>query len=357
MRKRHFMKNPQITVNLQAVRSNYEIMMNNFPCTNITAVVKDNAYGIGASHVVNTLLGSGCNDFWCAYLSEAIELREKYDDCNIYFLQGFDKTDINIIKSYNIIPTINCVSELYDVLQCDLPYVLFFDTGLNRLGCRMQDMQKIASMVNPANVKYIISHFACSDIPTHKMNNEQYYKFIQLKQYFPQSKFGISSSFGAFIDKAFAFDMIRCGGMLYGIKCQTYDHPQNVVSMKASVLQQYTIQNGDAVGYGATYIASKPTKVAIVSAGYGDGIMRSLSNNGSVLFYCNDIPYKAPIIGNISMDLMACDITNIPCIDVDYATILDDNYTINDMANDAMTNPYEILINIMNGKKTIINYT
>ena len=248
------------------------------------------------------------------------------------------------------------MKELHDVLQCDLEYVLFFDTGLNRLGIKAHEAPAIAELIDCSKVKYIISHLACSDIPIHRMNNEQYCEFVKLKQYFPNAKFGLSASFGCFVNHEFVFNIVRCGGMLYGINCQTYNGTQNVVSMRANVLQQYTIKTGECVGYGATYTADKERKIAIISAGYGDGIMRSLSNRGCIMFYCDNVQYKAPIVGNISMDLIACDTTNIPEIKDNNATILDDNYTINDMARDACASPYEILINITRGTKTTIDY-
>ncbi len=172
---------------------------------------------------------------------------------------------------------------------------------------------------------------------------------------------GISATAGALLGKDFCYEMVRIGAFLYGIQTEIKTKPENVFSLETSVLQKYNLEPGVSVGYGATFTTKENTTIAVVSIGYADGIKRSLSNKGLIGFYDKIGKfYKAPILGKISMDLIACDVSNIP----DDATkvsstaiVLDKNYSINDMAIDAETIPYEILTSInFKSKRFSVSY-
>ena len=173
-------------------------------------------------------------------------------------------------------------------------------------------------------------------------------------------KTGVSMKFGL-LGQDYVYDMVRIGGFLYGINVNQKLVPNNVFSLYTKVLQKYEVAEGTFVGYGANHKTSRNTKIAIISIGYADGIKRSLSNKGQVLFYDEERFFKAPIIGNISMDLIACDVTDVPeKITNVYskAAVIDKNYSINEMALDAGTIAYEILTSInFKSKRFEIKYT
>ena len=124
-----------------------------------------------------------------------------------------------------------------------------------------------------------------------------------------------------------------------------------VITVKAPILQIADLAKGEFVGYSATYRAASSRKIAIISIGYGDGIPRSLSNKGKVIFYENNTPRFCPIIGRISMDNIICDISKLKNINVgDYGYLINDEYTLDDIARDAGTIAYEVLSNL--GKST-----
>ena len=344
---------PSINIDITAVRDNYLSVKHYVnPNVVVSAVVKANAYGLNARIVSDGLYDAGCRDFWVAYLKEAIDIRDVLPyDANIYVLQGFNRDDVDLLKQYRLTQVINSIEECNIAKNNGLDLVLFFDTGLSRLGIRKEDLDSLLSDIKEEHISYIISHLACSEdmYSPYNFKQKQVFEEILLKiKEIKQVKAGISASGGTFLGSEYQYDIVRIGAFLYGIQIfPSILKSKNVVSVKTQVLQKYSINTGDGIGYGLTFKASHTTKVAVISIGYADGIKRSLSNRGKVLFYNNEGEcYKAPILGNISMDLLVCDITIIPddCTCVGHeAVLLDDNYTINDMAAESNTIPYEIL--------------
>lgn len=346
---------PKITIDLGAIGYNYKGIANIIKKPSVcAAVLKNDAYGLGAKQVSQTLYASGCRDFWVAYMTEAMKLREILPlDSNIYFLQGFNIDYIQQIRKHNLIPTINSVEEFHSINGSNIEIVLHVDTGLNRLGIRSSDANTICQNISNLKIKYIISHLSCADDSENPNNLEQKHEFSKIlerfKKIFPKIKASISSSFGIFIDHDYTYDMVRAGAYLYGIQTKNLK-PKNVLSMSSLVLQKYKVPKGTKIGYGATYITDQSTIIAVISVGYADGIRRSLSKLGQIMFYEeNGKQYRAKILGAISMDLLVCDVTSIPdelTEPYQRAFILDDNYTINEMAKDSSTIPYEILTGI-----------
>ncbi|MBR1944443.1 MAG: alanine racemase [Alphaproteobacteria bacterium] len=358
---------PSININITAVRDNYlaikDYVSNN---TVVSAVVKANAYGLNAKIISDSLYDAGCRDFWVAYLKEAIDIRTVLpNDANIYVLQGFDKDDIDLLKQYRLTQVINSIEEFNIAKGNGLDLVLFFDTGLSRLGIRPDDVDLLLPDLKDEKISYAMSHLACAEdiYSPYNLKQKQVFEEILSKiMDIKKVKASLSASGGTFLGPEYQYDMVRIGAFLYGIQpSPSVLQAKNVVSVKTQVLQRYSIQPGDGVGYGFTFKANRNTKVAIVSIGYSDGIHRKLSNIGKVLFYSNTGEcYKSQILGNISMDLLACDVTTIPdeCTCVGHeAVLLDDNYTINDMAAELGTVTCEVLTSLnYNSMRVHITY-
>ncbi len=358
---------PSIHINIIAIRDNYLAIRDYVsPSVVVSAVVKANAYGLNSKIVSDCLYDAGCRDFWVAYLNEAIDIRSVLPyDANIYVLQGFDSCDIDLLKQYRITQVINSIEEFNVAKNHGLDLVLFFDTGLSRLGIRGNDIDVLLPDIKNENVSYVISHLACSEdmyspynLKQKKLFDEILLKISEIKSI----KAGISASGGTFLGPEYQYDIVRIGKFLYGI--QVFPEilkSKNVVSIRTKVLQKYSIPIGEGVGYGFTFKASRNTKIAVVSIGYADGIKRALSNSGKILFYNNNGElYKAPILGSVSMDLLTCDVTTIPddctCIGHE-AVLLDDNYTIDDMAAESGNIPLEILTGLnYRSSRMHINY-
>ena len=356
---------PKATIDLGAVKSNYRTMARLVGTNVITsAVVKSDAYGLGAVRISQALYAEGGRNFWTAYLIEALEIRKVLPlDANIYYLQGFQKSDIIVAKEHKVTPVINSIDDFKDVIGNDVEFVIHIDSGLSRLGMRPEEVDEILPNLENEKIAYVISHLACSDEKDHPFNQRQKESFDKsLKKIRSKIdvKAGISATGGALLGRNYSFDMVRAGAFLYGIDTGSEVKPKNVLTLEVPVLQKYKLPAGNSVGYGATYTTTKETTIAVVSIGYADGVKRSLSNRGVIGFYSGEKFYRAPIIGNISMDLLACDVSDIPASVTEVgvnAYVLCNDYSINDMAIDAGVIPYEVLTSInMRSKRFSIFY-
>lgn len=352
---------PIMEVDLKNVLENYKTLKSISDSSIAAAVVKDDAYGLGFVEVSKYLYENGnCKHFFVAHGIEGARIREFVGDSIIYVLQGMSRDNIDLFYKFNLTPVINSVEqfEYWKKNKVDnIKPILHVDTGLNRLGFRLEDIKKL-SEAEKNEFSFVMSHLACADEVSHFMNQYQLDKFKEIKSYFPNKKFSLSASDGVFLSNGFAQDMVRLGAALYGINTAPYRENQMkpVVEVKAPIIQIEDLEIGQYAGYSATYRANSKRKIAIISFGYGDGFFRSLSNIGKIWFDDENGSYEARVIGRVSMDNIICDVTNIPD-DVlnksDFAKILSYNYTLDDMGRDAGTIAYEILSRIGKGKRIL----
>jgi len=341
---------PILRINLQALKANYNLLSKIAKNATCSAVVKNNAYGLGAVEISKLLYNEGCRNFWVAHAHEGEEIRSVVKDSNIYVLQGVGDDSIDLFRKNNLIPVIS-TKEQFIFWKSELkPYIIHIDTGLNRYGIRENDIEFILSHKKElSHLKMIISHLACADDIGHFMNKYQHDNFERISGKFTGVKRGLSASDGLFLGDKFTYDYIRAGAALYGINTAPYRENQMkpVVTIEAPVVQTEILPLGAYAGYGITYRAHQEKKIAVISIGYGDGIPCSLKNIGKIWFKDNFAKlYESRVIGRISMDLTICDITQIPegivkigCM----ASLINEHYTVDDMGRDAGTIGYEIL--------------
>ncbi|MFC1754762.1 alanine racemase [Thermoproteota archaeon] len=345
---------PLLQINLNAVKENYQFLKTLCAPAECSAVVKNNAYGLGVREIVTALKNVGCKTFWTAHAHEGAEIRALIPDCDIIVLQGPCQDTIQLFQDYHLIPVINTLDQLeyWEANKTDnaKPFVLHIDTGLNRYGLRTNDIKRLSSQLNRLNDLYmVISHLACADDNGHFMNNYQQKQFTELCACLPKVKKSLSASDGAFLGNEFSYDMVRLGAALFGINTAPYRENQmkNVISIQAPVLQIEELPLGQYCGYGAAYRAHTTRRLAVISIGYGDGIPCSLRNVGWVWFQDkNDMYYEARITGRISMDIITCDITDIPRGVVQtgtQASLVNERYTVDDLGRDAGTIGYEVI--------------
>lgn len=341
---------PVLEINLSALLDNYQNLQKLAPNAIAAAVVKDDAYGLGAKEVAAYLYTYGnCRHFFVAHAVEGANIRPLVSDAVIYVLQGMGDDNLDLFKQHNLTPVISSPEQLIFWKQhkiTGIKPVAHIETGLNRLGFREQDLAKL-SPEDKSEFGLVMSHLACADVCGHFMNNKQLDNFNRLhNQYFKDTPASLSASDGLFLGEEYHFDMVRLGAAMYGINTAP-NRPNTmkaVVKVSAPVLEVAPLPKGEYVGYSATYHADSQRHVAIVSIGYGDGYPRSLSNIGKVYLSKNQQRFEIRVIGRVSMDNLICDATDIPNIDVgDMVNILDDVYTLDDMGQDAGTIAYEIL--------------
>lgn len=340
-----------LEINLSNLLDNYNVLKDIAKGAVPAAVIKDDAYGLGAEVVVDLLYNrAGARHFFAAHAIEALPIAQKYKDAKIFILQGIGEDSAEIFQNNpQLVPVIGS----WDMLQYwkglrrkGRKAAIQVETGLNRLGFRTSELDKL-SRDDRNEFELVMSHLACGDEKDHFMNEHQLKNFEDIKRkYFPELPASLAASDGVFLGQSFQQNMVRLGAAMYGINTAPYrpNQMKNVVTVKAPVLQISDLAKGEFVGYSATYRAAGKRKIAIVSIGYGDGVPRSLSNVGKVFFKTGKGVEEARIIGRVSMDNIICDVTNVSRIALgDWAILAGDFYTLDDMARDAGTISYEIM--------------
>ena len=349
---------PILEINLTNVLKNYNMLAQIADKAIPAAVVKDDAYGIGAENVSQMLYEqANCRCFFVAHALEGERIAPLIPKATIYVLQGIGADSLPIFQRIaNLIPVISSPEMLEFFKQSQLYNVkpaIQIETGLNRLGFRENELDRLAED-DKKIFGLVLSHLACADEKDHFMNHHQIENFTRLKnKYFPDIPATLSASDGVFLGEEFHQNIVRLGAAMYGINTTPYrpNQMKNVITLKAPVLQIASLPKGDFVGYSATYRASSDRKIAIVSIGYGDGLPRSLSNIGKVFFKTLNKLTEARIIGRVSMDNVICDVTDVHGLQCgDMAYFADDFYTLDDVARDAGTISYEIMSRL--GKNT-----
>lgn len=353
---------PVLNINLKNLLKNYTLLKKLSTPAIAAAVVKDDAYGLGAVEVVKALYAEGCQHYFVAHAKEGAIIRPHAPTAKIFVLQGVGKDSLEYTKTAHLTPVI-CSPEMLAFWKENgdktISPAIQIETGLNRLGFTKAELEQL-SQEELNSFSYVLSHLSCADEAAHFMNAHQLTNFHELKtRFFPNTPATLSASDGAFLGKDFFFDMTRMGAAMYGINTAPYRQNEmlNILEVKAPVLQVKDLPKGEFVGYSATYRAPQDMKIAIVSIGYGDGLPRSLSNRGYIIFYESGKPQFCPILGRISMDNIICDVTNLNTVKAgDFAYLINDDYTIDDVARDAGTIAYELISNLGKNPRFIKSY-
>ncbi len=325
------------------------------------AAVKADAYGIGVEQVTRALWQAGCRHFFVALPHEGIELRYIVPEAKIYVLSGVLPGQAELYGENSLIPVVASLQQMREwsqyCRQCHakLATGIHLDTGINRLGFSEAELAILAkdkATLNSFKLDLVMSHLACGDDPANPMNEMQRQKFDHMRAMLPEAPASLANSPGTFLGDEFAYDIVRPGIALYGGNpFATRGNPMSpVVHLYAQVLQVRELNEGETVGYGATWKARKRSRVGVLGIGYRDGILRSLSwpaNDGPAQVFIAG--HFVPIIGRISMDLITIDLTEIPAdkaVVGQKVEIMGDNITIDDMAKWAGTIPYEIITSL-----------
>ena len=313
----------------------------------VAPTIKADAYGLGSKIIFKLLLKEGCNHFFVATLDEGIKINNKDKKIKIFVLNGIQNHDYQLFNKFNLIPIINSIEELNNVIYKKIKFGLHIDTGINRLGINYRDIPSYVFDTN--NVEIVISHLSSADEKNNSYNDIQKNRFSKLTKKFQKKDiiFSLANSNGSVLSNSFLFNMIRPGIGLYGGSNGNkliIKKIKPVVILSAKIIQIKEIKKNEYVGYNQTYKTIKNTNVAIISIGYADGIPRQLSNNGFVFYKKN----KFKIIGRISMDSLTIDISkskhNLKV--GTYVDLINYNYNIEDFAKQCNTISNEVLTSI-----------
>ncbi|WP_339745750.1 alanine racemase [uncultured Maricaulis sp.] len=342
---------PRLVIDLAAIQRNFAALKRLAPSAQAGAVVKANAYGLGASRVVPALADAGCRTFYVAHTTEGREAREALAgrEADIFVFNGFWPSELESLREARLFPVINDLHQLHQLreLAPDLPCAIHFDTGMNRLGLGPNATRSL--MDNPdwlagLDVRQLMSHLACSHEPAHPLNARQLERFSAVRDHYSDIPASFANSGGIMLDPRYHFDILRPGLALYGgHPAPGQDDPfAPAVRVEAPVLQVRTIRAGDCAGYGATFTAEREMQIATVATGYADGLLRACGNGG----FGRIGGVKVPIIGRISMDLTTLDLSDVtePVTPGDWVSFLDGD--IEPMAQAAQTISYEFLVRL-----------
>jgi alanine racemase len=231
---------------------------------------------------------------------------------------------------------------------------LHVDTGMNRLGLSAEDIAQLdpRELASRAGLDLLMSHFACSEEPSHPLNARQMAEFRDLRDLFPGVPGSLANSSGIFLDPDAHHDLVRPGVALYGAN-PTPGHlnlMRAVVRLDGRVVQVREVEAGDTVGYGATWTARRPTRLAVVAIGYADGFLRAASASDSTPGAEAIVAgHPCPLAGRVSMDLIAVDVTDLPEETPrrgDTVALLDETIGVDDLASHAGTISYEVLTSL-----------
>jgi alanine racemase len=311
------------------------------PAVQTGAVLKADAYGIGAARVARALAQAGARRFFVAVAEEGAVLRRALGPGpQINVLSGHMAGDAEMIADLDLTPMLNSLDQITRHLEA-LPGHAFgiqLDTGMNRLGMEADEWTAVAELVLQARPVLLMSHLACGDEPASDQNRQQLAMFHAMTDGtgVPRS---LSATAGILLGKDYHFDLTRPGIGIFG--GDPFAQAQPVVSLSLPVIQTRLVEPGEYVGYARGFQAVRPTHVATVAAGYADGLLRSLSGRGQ-LWHDET---ACPILGRVSMDLITVDITHLPQIPR-ALDILGPYQGIDDLARQADTIGYEVLTSL-----------
>ena len=317
------------------------------------AVVKADAYGLGARAVVLPLHAAGCRHFFTAHPSEAMAVRDLIPGAMLGVLNGLWPGLEPEFVAADLTPVLGTLDEIdrwaaqARVTGRPLPAILHVDTGMNRLGLDPAGVDVLAAdhaRLNGLTLRYVMTHLASAECPDDPLNEQQRSRFAAACARLPAVPRSFANSSGLFLGPGFASDLARPGAALYGVNpTPGRPNPQRpVVRLRARILQIREVPPGDNVGYNGCWTASRPSRIATVSVGYADGFLRSLSNKATAYF--DDQP--VPLVGRVSMDLSTFDVTDVPRIATgDWLDLIGPG-GVDALAAQAGTNGYEILTSL-----------
>jgi alanine racemase len=271
------------------------------------AAVKADGYGLGAREVVAHLHAAGCRDFFVSSWAEAEKLGPMSGECSLSVLHGVGDADLEAALASTARPVLNSVAQIarWNQAAPGRPCDVMVDTGMNRLGLRTDEIDTIDGM----KIETLMSHLACAD-EDHAMNAVQRDRFAKVAAIVTAARYSLANSAGVCLGRDYAFDLVRPGLALYGgiARSEAEGHIAQVVFPEAEVVQRRTVRAGESIGYGASWTATRDTEAAIINIGYADGYLRCFAASGRASVDGASLP----LIGRVSMDLVAIDVSAAP---------------------------------------------
>lgn len=350
-----------LTIDLRAIADNWRRLSERVAPARCGAVVKADAYGLGAPAVVRALLQAGCREFFVALVDEGVVLLEALGaswpaDARLHVMHGPVPGAEPDCVAHGLVPVLNSLHQIErwqaqaSQIGRPLAAAIQVDTGMARLGLSPSSLDGLVSRPGALDgvlPTLIMSHLVSAEDSADPVNRLQLERFRALRPLFPGAKGCLANSSGIFLGRPYHFDLARPGAALYGVSpvVGEANAMRPVVCVQARLIQWREVASGEAVGYNHTWRASRPSRIATVSVGYADGYLRSGSNRAQLRLNGT----RLPIVGRVSMDTVTVDATDVPVdqlVPGSLVNVLDDVQDINALAQQAGTNAYEILTSL-----------
>ena len=296
----------RLTVDRTAIQENWRWLQNRAGAP-AGAAVKANAYGLGAREASHALYQAGCRDFFVSTWAEVEGLGPLPLGASLVVLHGIGPKDPPAALESFARPCLNSLEqvarwkEIAPQRECDV----MIDTGMNRLGLRPTEIDTLDGLT----IDTLHSHLACAD-EDHPLNAMQLERFRAVASAVKARRYSLANSAGICLGSNYSFDLVRPGLSLYGgiPRIEAEGNIRQVARVDAQIVQRRLIPEGETCGYGATFVAKEDTEAAILNIGYADGYLRGFSSTGSA--FAGE--FALPVIGRVSMDLIAISVAAAP---------------------------------------------
>ncbi len=350
------MRQATVYIDSEALQYNLNRVKQLAPTAKIVSMVKANAYGHGVKDCLAALASTDA--FGVACLEEALEIRELGYQQPITLIEGiFSAEEMQIVIDQNIEIVVHHQQQL-DWLRAhkdayiakNLKVWVKLNSGMNRLGFKVDEIIDVIHQLKADGFNCVLAmHFANADADNHPLNEQQKQQFLHVKEACAPILASCCNSAAIFKWPELNFDFVRPGIMLYGAspfadKTVEDLDIQPVMTFTAEIIALNTIQAGESVGYGSTFIADKETELAIVSIGYGDGYPRAFFKQNYVAINGQ----KVPVVGRVAMDMIAIDVTDLNAQLGTQVELWGKHRLVDDVAEANGTIGYELLCRLSN---------
>ena len=342
----------RLNVDLAALARNYATLCAVAAGAEVAPVVKADGYGLGAGRTSEALWDAGARSFFVARLDEGETLRRRLGPgrgARIFLLDGLIPGTVDRVRRSNLIPMladpVQVAAARDAAAQGDpLPVGLHVDTGMNRQGLSHDAVAALSrGMGRNLHPVLLMSHLGSAATPEHPRNRLQLQRFRQARSLFPDLPASLSASAGAFLGPDWRFDMVRPGVSLFG--GGPFERPdpriEAVAILDAPILYVRTVGAGEWLGYGSDLRLDRPTRIAVIAAGYADGLLRRGGGQASAWFAGARRPVRI-----INMDLMAIEIGDTPARPGDRVELMGANLPVDDLATATDTVAHECLVRL-----------
>jgi alanine racemase len=296
----------RLTVDRSAIQENWRWLQDRAGVP-AGAAVKADGYGLGAREAAQALYQAGCRNFFVSTWAEAEALGPLPVGSTTVVLHGVARDDVEAATALPARPCLNTPEQVarWKEITPAKPCDIMIDTGINRLGLRPTEI----GVLDGLTIETLHSHLACGDEDS-PLNDMQLERFRAVISAVPARRYSMANSAGVCLGRDYSFDLVRPGLSLYGgiPRDEAEGNVRNVVRVDAQIVQRRMIPRGETCGYGATFTAQEDTEAAILNIGYADGYLRGFSSRGSAF----SGEYALPVLGRVSMDLIAVGVDAAP---------------------------------------------